>query len=355
MSGTQSMTDLQKRTHFRPLMTLHAKHKKIKKEPVVGKVGDLGKQAIAKEIKNGHFNRGKDFNGATDENSIWSVDKKANFILRTIGGTAPLTFFFRESFDEDDAEEGPHLQTYDGANRILAIAEFMSDQLRVSYDGKTFLFSELPLVVQKAFINQKCISLTMSDCSEEFATQYAADLNHGTPMSMGEHLNLLRAHPFPLCRNFDRYAEKYPWSTRGFLGHRSSGIKLIALVMMHIEQNTSDWTEHQTSAVNQFFTTNESVKYSTETDGVLQALDTMVKQWERDEIKIPKKDVPKYIQIMAAASLLFSFYNYPIDQNTFNRLDKITSDIKKYSPSKLVDAYIKSFRAHPAHSATAEI
>lgn len=196
-STTAPMTRDQKRAHFAPLMALNKRHKRIKKEPVVELVGALGDKAIAGVIKNGVYNRGKDINGEDDENGIWSADKKQDFIVRVISGTAPLTFLFRESDDDEETDEEQHLQTYDGANRILAIAEFLSDKLRIRYNDVTFLYSELPDTTKNAFRNQKCISLTMSDCPEDFATQYAADLNHGTPMSMGEHLNLLRTQTFP--------------------------------------------------------------------------------------------------------------------------------------------------------------
>jgi hypothetical protein len=339
-STAVAMTRDQKRAHFAPLMALNRRHKKIKKEPVTELVGALGDRAIVGGIKNGVYNRGKDFNGQEDENGIWSADKKQDFIVRVIGGTAPLTFLFRESEDDEETGEEQHMQTYDGANRILAIAEFLSDKLRIRYNGVTFLYSELPETTKNAFRNQKCISLTMSDCPEDFATQYAADLNHGTPMSMGEHLNLLRTQTFPLCRHFDKYAKQYTWSTRGCLGHRSSGIKLIALVIMHIEQNQSDWVEHQTAAVNKFFSTAEAVKNSTETDAVLQSLDAVVRQWQAQDFKISKKDLPKYIQILAAACILFSFHRLHMDQSMLDKLDGLTSEIKKYSPGKLVAAYM---------------
>lgn len=354
-STAATMTDRQKRAHFAPLMALNKRHKKIKKEPVLGKVGDLGDSAIAGEIKNGAYNRGKDFNGEEDENNIWSADKKQDFIVRVISGTAPLTFLFRESDEDDETGDETQMQTYDGANRILAIAEFLSDKLRIRYNGATFLYSQLPDSIQKAFRNQKCISLMMSDCPEDFATQYAADLNHGTPMSMGEHLNLVRTQTLPRCRHFDRYAKQYAWSTRGCLGHRSSGIKLIALVIMHIEQNQPDWVEHQTAAVNKFFSTAEAVKNSTETDAVLQALDEVVKQWQAQDFKISKKDLPKYIQILAAACILFSFHRLPMDQSMLDKLDRLTSEIKKYSPSKLVVAYLQPPDAPPATAATTNV
>lgn len=112
-------------------------------------------------------------------------------------------------------------------------------------------------------------------------------------------------------------------------------------MIVHIEQNQPEWVEHQTAALNKFFSTAEAVKNSTETDAVLQALDAVVRDWQVRDVKICKKDLPKYIQILAAASILFSFHRLPIDQSMLDKLDGLTSEIKKYSPGKLVAAYLQ--------------
>ena len=328
------MTLRQKRELFKPLLDENKRHKKITSEAVTGKVGDIGDEAINQQIVNGKYNRGSDCNGEDDENPVWSDDKKASFIVRVICGTAPLSFFLRQN-DEEDCRE-----TYDGANRILAISEFLSDKIRIRHAGTTWLFSELPDSAQKAFRNQKATTLTLHNCPEEFACRYAADLNNGTPMSLGEHLNLLRVMQTSRCVAFNRYVEQYAWSTNGDIGHRSGGVKLIALVMMHIEQKTQVWKEHQTAYIKKFFESDNPVTATTPTDAVLQAIDAMVQKWRADEFRISKKDLPKYLQILEAASILFSFHDKPLDQAMVNRLNELTTSIQKYSPSKLVAAYI---------------
>lgn len=329
------MTRDQKRALFKPLLAENKRHRKITTESLTVKVGDIGDDAIAGWIKNGHFNRGKDYNGEDDEQPVWSSDKKASFIVRAIAGTAPISIFLRQN-EEEDVQE-----TYDGANRILAISEFLEDKLRIRYNGVPFLFSELPPEVQTAFRNQKATTLTMHNCPEEYACRYAADLNHGTPMSMGEHLSLLRAGQNSRCKHFNHYVEKYEWANRGDIGARAGGVKLIALVIMHIEQNTPDWKEHQSAAVRDFFESHDSVKNSTDSDAVFQALDTIIRKWQTEGFKISKKNLPKYIQILEAASILFTFHKKNIDQPMIDTLYGLTESIQKYSPSKLVDAYFK--------------
>jgi outer membrane protein OmpA-like peptidoglycan-associated protein len=158
-------------------------------------------------------------------------------------------------------------------------------------------------------------------------------------MSMGEHLNLLRAHQTTLCKHFNHYVELYNWSTHGDLGSRSSGVKLIALVIMHIEQNTPELIEHQKAAVREFFESNDAVKNSADTDAVFQELNALIRKWQADGVKISKKNLPMYIQILEAASVLFSFHKKSINQQMIDRLHTLAMQIKKESPSKLVNAY----------------
>ena len=332
--AASEMSHIELRAHFEPLMCENKKHKQIIFQPVVVKVGDIGDAANEGVIKNSTFNRGAAVNGEDDENKVWSNDKKASFIIRTIAGTAPVSILLRMN------EDGETRETYDGANRILAISEFLKDKLRIRYNDVTCLYSEMPREVQKAFREQEASRLTLINCPEDFACRLAADMNHGTPMSMGEHLNLLRGRETPRCKHFNNYVEMYPWSTRGDIGWRSGGVKLIALVIMHIEQNTPVWKEHQSAAVNAFFESNDPVKNSTDSDAVFQALDALITKWYTDNIKITQKDLPRYLQVMEAAATLFSFHQKSIDEVMVNKLLELTDTIQKYSPSKLVSAYL---------------
>jgi len=320
--------------HFHPLIQEHKKNKKIHTRSETMRVGDVGDEANEGLIRNSTFNRGSDVNGGDDENTVWSNDKKGSFIIRTIQGTALITILLRQN------EDGEICETFDGANRILAISEFLKDKLHIRYNGITFRFSQLPREVQKAFRDTKTTRLTLEGCTEQYACRVAADMNHGTPMSMGEHLNLLRGEQTALCNHFNNYVEMYSWAAHGDIGCRMGGVKLIALTIMHIEQNTPIWTEHQKEKVTEFFMSNNSVKNSTGTDAVFQALDDLITKWQNENLKITQKDLPKYLQAMEAAVILFSFHQMNIDENMIKQLLELTETIHKYSPSKLVSAYL---------------
>lgn len=334
--SASEMSHCEVMAHFQPLMQEHKKNKKIHPRSQTVKVGDIGDEANEGLIKNSTFNRGSDVNGDDDENKVWSNDKKGSFIIRVISGTALITILLRQN------EDGEICETFDGANRILAISEFLKDKLHIRYNGVTFRFSDMPREVQKAFRDTKATRLTLEGCTEQFACRVAADMNHGTPMSMGEHLNLLRGEQTALCQLFNNYVEMYPWSTHSDIGCRMGGVKLIALVIMHIEQNTPVWKEHQSTAVTDFFMSNNSVKNSTGTDAVFQALDGLINDWNTNNVKITQKDLPKYLQVMEAAAVLFSFHQKNIDNDMVNKLLQLTSTIQKYSPSKLVSEYLDS-------------
>lgn len=204
----------------------------------------------------------------------------------------------------------------------------------------TCLYSNLPIEVQRAFRDTEATRITLEGCSEQFACRVAADMNHGTPMSMGEHLNLLRGEQTALCQLFNSYVEMYPWSTHGDIGCRMGGVKLIALVIMHIEQDTPVWKEHQSTAVTEFFMSNNPVKSSTATDAVFQELDGLIARWNANNVKITQKDLPRYLQVMEAATVLFSFHQQTINDDMINKLIGLTNTIQKYSPSKLVKTYL---------------
>lgn len=320
--------------HYQPLMQEHKKNKKIHTRSEIMRVGDIGDEANEGLIRNSTFNRGSDVNGDENENTVWSNDKKGSFIIRTIAGTAMITILLRQN------EDGETCETFDGANRILAISEFLKDKLHIRYNGITSRYTDMPREVQKAFRETKATRLTLEGCTEQYACRVAAHMNHGTPMSMGEHLNLLRGEQTALCQLFNNYVEMYSWSTHGDIGCRMGGVKLIALVIMHIEQDTSVWKEHQSAAVTEFFMSNRSVNNSTGTDAVFQALNGLIADWSTRNIKITQKDLPKYLQVMEAAAVLFSFHHKKINNYMANTLLELTNTIQKYSPCKLVSAYL---------------
>ena len=76
--------------------------------------------------------------------------------------------------------------------------------------------------------------------TEPFICEIAAAFNNGTPMSTGELLSFVRVQDTPRAKFLYQVVEDNPWVTHEF-GIRSMGIKMVGMIIVHIEEKISVW------------------------------------------------------------------------------------------------------------------
>jgi hypothetical protein len=350
---------------FNNLYDINKKNRSIKCQPVVWEVEQLAKYGKDGTLVNGKFNRGKhstsliakarveeidddhdcdddDDDYAEDYGStVWSPDKMSKFIYKIFIGTAPLTFLV---FVDDDDK----YYIYDGTNRATAITKFYDNTLKIKHDGECYFFKDLPSRrEQNMFLKAKLEIREYSGCTEAYMCSVAADMNNGTPMTMGELLNLMRKASTPRCAMFDAILEDFEFTSVDF-GYRSSGIKMTADLFKHIELQRSSWADKEgMEKMKSFLTSEDAVTNEIMMRSIFGDLKKIVqyyKDTDADKIMFSKQHIPRTKAIFQTLAMLA--YNHQVtiyDPSLFANIKKVIDDNKvKYASTNGLYKYMLS-------------
>ena len=319
----------------------HIKNKPFKRNTVYWPLDTFSKDLLDIVVKNGRMNRGAhvDDDGDVDGATVWSDDKQSKFILKLMEGTAPLTFLMRHTSDDETGEE--IYEIYDGANRAEALKKFYSNELCIKVENEYYFFKDLTLREKNMFTKTKAEICYYSNCPESFICAIAAAFNNGTPMSIGELLSFVRVQDTPRAKFFYQVVEDNPWVTHEF-GIRSMGIKMVGMIIMHIEEKTNIWKESRLDQVKVFYDENVAVRSETTICGLFSNFTTIIDAWKSSNAGFaPGKELGKFVVVFEAASILGAIHKKSVSNTMINKLLEKTVKIAKYSPAKLVAAMLE--------------
>jgi hypothetical protein len=332
---------------FDDLFVLNKKHRSIKCQPVVWEVEQLAKYGLDGTLVNGKYNRGKhssfllstnnieeiddevddDDNDDDDDydkdygSTVWSHDKMSKFIYKIFVGSAPLTFLV---FVDDDHK----YHIYDGTNRATAITMYYDNKLPMKHNGECYFFKDLPTKREKnMFLKAKLEVREYSGCTEDYMCDVAADMNNGTPMTMGELLNLMRKASTPRCALFDTILEDFEFIMTDFC-FRSNGIKMTAELFKHIELQKSTWSDKEgMEKMKAFLTSNDPVNNQIllrSIFGDLKKIAQYYKDNDMDKIMFSKPYIPRTKAIFQTLAMLSSKHQVKIvDPILFDRVKQL--------------------------------
>ena len=331
---------------FDDLYDLHKKNKSIKCQPVVWEVQQLAQYGSDGTLQNGKFNRGKHSSFLVPKKSethiaeldeddddddyeehgsvVWSPDKMSKFIYKILVGTAPLTFLMY--LDDDDK-----YYIYDGTNRATAITQFYENTLKVKHNGECYFLKDLPTRREKnMFLKTKLEIREYSGCTEAYMCQVAADMNNGTPMTMGELCNLMRKGTSPRCSFFDTLLDDFDFLVTDF-GFRSHGIKMAAEIFKHIELQKQNWHDKEgMEKMKSFLSADDAVNNQIMIRSIFADLKKIVQYYrehDMDKTMFAKLYIPRTKAIFQTLAMLASNNQVTIDDDLlFGRIKKLIDD-----------------------------
>lgn len=346
------MSDRTVKRKFNELFNTHKSNKSIRCQPMVWEVQQLAKYGMEGTLINGKGNRGKhskflvsekqtrveeigEDDGEDDEHdeddeedeygsTVWSDDKMSKFIYKIFIGTAPLTFLIY--LDDEDK-----YYIYDGTNRATAITKFYENKLRIKHDGEYYYFKDLPSKREEdMFLKAKVEIREYSGCTEAFMSQVAADMNNGTPMTMGELLNLMRKGTTPRCLTFDNLVEDFDFLVKDF-GHRSTGIKMAAEIFKHVELKKTTWSDKEgLEKMKAFINANDVVSNQIMLQSIFTDLKKIIQYYkdnDMDKLMFSKPYLPRTKAIFQTLAMLASNYQVNINDSTlFSKIKKLIDD-----------------------------
>ena len=159
-------------------------------------------------------------------------------------------------------------------------------------------------------------------------------------MSTGELLGFVRVQDTPRAKFFYQVVEDNPWVTHEF-GIRSMGIKMVGMIIVHIEEKISVWKESQLAQIKSFYDSETNVRSETTISGLFSNFSTIVESWKNSEDGFaPSKDLSKLVVVFEAASILGAIHKKTIDEGIINSIFDKMGTITKYSPAKVVAAML---------------
>ncbi len=215
---------------FDKLRAIRKRNAGVKITATTFRLIDMIKKIEAGELENAEANR----------RPVWTDNKGSLYIRSLLESTAPTDFLARNTTKEDDDGYPMEVdEVYDGGNRMNAVLKFYQGKICITDDDRRQVnYASLPRQEKNALDRVQVQFNILHGCTDTHACDMASKRNEGTPMAMGEKLNLLMFKGTPRAQVLYDIMKTHAFLDQG--NDRAVGLKVMAQVIASFESERKD-------------------------------------------------------------------------------------------------------------------